>query len=96
MIHGSCSDYRATVSIDLEHDTADIGQMVMCPTLVFYGSRGTMAQLFDIPREWRKRCTTVTAASLPGGHFFVDQFPNQTAEVLLRFLNGQTAPLASE
>jgi haloacetate dehalogenase len=94
MIHGSCSDYRAALSIDLEHDTADIDQMVRCPTLVFYGSLGTMAQLFDIPHEWRKRCTNVTAAALPGGHFFVDQFPDQTTEVLLSFLNGQTAALA--
>jgi haloacetate dehalogenase len=86
MIHGSCSDYRAAVSIDLAHDSADIDRQVACPTLVFYGSRGKMAELFDIPAEWRRRCAQVTAASLPGGHFFVDQFPEQTADILLKFL----------
>jgi haloacetate dehalogenase len=86
MIHGSCSDYRAAATIDLAHDTADLDRQVQCPTLVFYGSSGKIAQLFDIPGEWRKRCANVTAASLPGGHFFVDQFPDETAEHLLRFL----------
>jgi len=89
MIHGSCSDYRAATTIDLEHDAADINRKVTCPTLVFYGASGTMAHLFDIPAEWRKRCTNVSEASLPGGHFFVDQFPTQTAERLIQFLTSQ-------
>jgi haloacetate dehalogenase len=89
MIHGSCSDYRAAVSVDIEHDAADISRQVACPTLVFYGASGTMAGLFDIPAEWRKRCANVTQASLPGGHFFVDQFPNETAHVLLEFLSNR-------
>jgi haloacetate dehalogenase len=88
MIHGSCSDYRAAASIDLEHDAADIDRKVTCPTLAFHGAQGVMAKLFDIPEEWRKRCVEVHAASLPGGHFFVDQFPTETAEILLGFLGG--------
>lgn len=88
-IHGSCSDYRAAASIDLKHDKVDIDQKVECPTLVFYGSTGVMAQLFDIPAEWRKRCANVIDRSLPGGHFFVDQFPSETAGILLEFLDCQ-------
>jgi haloacetate dehalogenase len=88
MIHGSCSDYRAAASIDLEHDAADIDRKVTSPTLVFYGAEGVMAKLFDIPAEWRKRCADVQGASLPGGHFFVDQFPAETAEILIKFLRG--------
>jgi haloacetate dehalogenase len=88
MIHGSCSDYRAAASVDLEHDASDIARKVTCPTLAFYGSRGVMAKLFDIPAEWRKRCSVVQEKSLPGGHFFVDQFPDDTAQILLQFLNG--------
>jgi haloacetate dehalogenase len=88
MIHGSCSDYRAAASVDLELDTADmdLGRKVQCPTLVFYGSTGQMAKLFDIPAQWRVRCADVTEASLPGGHFFVDQFPDETARMLKEFL----------
>jgi len=46
-----------------------------------------MARCFDIPAEWRKRCADVRAASLPGGHFFVDQFPQETADILVKFLS---------
>ena len=91
MIHGSCSDYRAAATIDLQHDTADITRRVTCPTLVFYGSTGQMAQLFDIPAEWRKRFTHPKEASLPGGHFFVDQFPEQVVQTLSDFLKVATA-----
>jgi haloacetate dehalogenase len=87
MIHGSCSDYRAAASIDLEHDGVDIDRRVSCPTLVFYGSTGQMANLFDIPAEWRKRFSNPKEASLPGGHFFVDQFPNEVAMTLCDFLS---------
>ncbi|TWT11465.1 alpha/beta fold hydrolase [Reyranella sp. CPCC 100927] len=90
MVHGSCSDYRAAASIDLAHDEADIDRKVLCPTLAFYGAAGVMAQLFDIPAQWRQRCADVTDASLPGGHFFVDQFPDDTARILLAFLDGKT------
>jgi haloacetate dehalogenase len=89
MIHGSCSDYRAAASTDLDHDAADIDHKVRCPVLALYGSQGVMAKLFDIPAEWRKRCSTLQDASLPGGHFFVDQFPDRTAEILRRFLTAQ-------
>jgi haloacetate dehalogenase len=87
MIHGSCSDYRAAGTVDLEHDSADIEMKVACPTLVLFGSKGLMHKLFDIPATWRKRCADVRADSLPGGHFFVDQFPNETAALLLGFLD---------
>jgi haloacetate dehalogenase len=89
MIHGSCSDYRAAATIDLEHDRADLARKVECPTLVFYGTSGVMARLFDIPAEWRKRCLAIAEASLPGGHFFVDQFPCETARILKEFLDAQ-------
>jgi haloacetate dehalogenase len=88
MIHGSCADYRAAATIDLDHDAADLDRKVACPTLAFFGSRGAMARLFDIPAEWRKRCPRARGASLPGGHFFVDLFPNETARILLEFLKG--------
>jgi haloacetate dehalogenase len=87
MIHGSCADYRAAASIDLEHDAADIDRKVACPTLAFYGAKGVMAELFDIPGEWRKRCADLQSETLPGGHFFIDRFPTETAGVLLRFLS---------
>ena len=86
MIHGSCSDYRAAASIDLDHDGVDIGKKVTCPTLALWGSKGTLHQRFDIAEAWRKRCADLATETLPGGHFFVDQLPAETARVLGAFL----------
>jgi haloacetate dehalogenase len=85
-IHGACADYRAAATIDLDHDTADLDRMVDCPTLVFFGAKGVMAKLMDLEKEWRRRVTDVRVASLPGGHFFIDRFPQETAAILGDFL----------
>ncbi len=89
MIHGSCSDYRAAASIDFEHDKEDLDKKITSSTLVLYGESGTLAESFDIPDTWQKRCQNVETASIPGGHFFVDVFPNETTNVLLNFLSNQ-------
>jgi haloacetate dehalogenase len=89
MIHGSCSDYRAAASVDLENDSGDVERKVRCPTLALYGAAGVMARLFDIPAEWRKRCDRVIEARIAGGHFFVDQHPGESAAILLEFLDTQ-------
>lgn len=86
-IHGSCSDYRAAATIDLEHDAADLERKVEAPLLAFYGVDGLMAKLFDIPAEWRRRAANVRRASLPGGHFFPDILPEEAADVLVAFLH---------
>jgi haloacetate dehalogenase len=86
MIHGSASDYRAAATIDLEHDAADLDRKVEAPLLAFYGANGLMAKLFDVPAEWRKRASNVRDASLPGGHFFPDLLPAETAATLVSFL----------
>ena len=88
MIHGSCSDYRAGASIDIEHDAADLARKVACPTLVLWGELGPMARNYDVAAEWRARCSDVRTASLPSGHFFIDAMPNETAAILLKHLGG--------
>lgn len=85
-IHGSCSDYRAAATIDLEHDGADLAKKVACPALALWGSKGVMQRMFDMKAEWLKRCANLACATLPGGHFFPDQFPVETADHLHDFL----------
>ena len=86
MIHGSCCDYRAAATVDLEHDEADTGRVVECPTLALWGSEGFMHEYFDMAALWRKRCANLRTETLPGAHFFVDQFPKETAAILTDFL----------
>jgi haloacetate dehalogenase len=87
MIAGSCGDYRAAASIDLANDQADISSTVNCPSLVFYGEHGVMNKLYDIPAQWQSRLSSLQSASLPGGHFFPDMRPAETAKILLDFIS---------
>ena len=45
-----------------------------------------MHQCFDMAAVWGQRCSDLRTATLPGAHFFVDQFPKETAAILLDFL----------
>ncbi len=86
MIHGSCADYRAATTIDLEHDSDDLTRKIQCPALALWGAGGVMNKLFDMEAEWQKRCANLQTATVPGGHFFPDQYPAETAAVLREFL----------
>lgn len=84
-IRGACSDYRAAIEVDLQDDLADAGRTVDCPALVLYGEQGTVASWFDVPATWAPRLPRMQAAALPGGHFFVDVHPQETAAALRDF-----------
>jgi haloacetate dehalogenase len=89
MMAGSCGDYRAAASIDLAHDMIDIDAKVTAPSLVFYGEHGVMNKLYDIAAQWKPRLAHMQTADLPGGHFFPDMRPQDTAQVLLDFVQQQ-------
>jgi haloacetate dehalogenase len=82
-IHAWCSDYRAGASIDLEHDRADLGRVLDMPVLALWGADGIMRTLFDIPALWRPRCRTLRTGTAPGGHWFPEQAPAETAAALI-------------
>ncbi|WP_417721455.1 alpha/beta fold hydrolase [Salipiger sp.] len=88
-IAAGCNDYRAAIEVDFHHDAADLGRRVSCPAQVLYGADGAMAQLMDVPATWADRLADMTAAAIPGGHFFPDQSPAETAEALLAFHAGR-------
>ncbi|WP_417210965.1 alpha/beta fold hydrolase [Antarctobacter sp.] len=81
-----CDDYRAAIEVDFHLDAADLGRRVPCPALVLYGADGAMARAYDVPATWADRLADMTARAIPGGHFFVDQSPQQTADALRAFL----------
>ncbi|GAA1164757.1 alpha/beta hydrolase [Ornithinimicrobium humiphilum] len=82
MIRASCADYRAGATVDLEHDAADLDVLLEVPTFPVWGAEGLLKDLFDIEAEWRRRCAHVVGRTVPGGHFFPDQQPEATAEVI--------------
>lgn len=90
-IAGMCADYRAAPSVDFADDAADLDRRVDCPALVLWGANGVMARRFDVAATWADRLSDLHAAPLPGGHFFVDLYPVETADALRAFLTGPAA-----
>jgi haloacetate dehalogenase len=85
-IHAMCEDYRASASIDLDLDEADLQVKVACPLLVLWAEQGTMGRLYDVLGIWRERGTNVTGKAMPGGHSFHETHPDETLAELLPFL----------
>ena len=86
-IHASCEDYRASASIDLEHDQLDIDQRkrIQCPVLCLWGKKGFVGQKYDVLAEWRKWADQVEGKGLPCGHYLPEEAPDETLEALLNF-----------
>ncbi|WP_136441844.1 alpha/beta fold hydrolase [Pacificoceanicola onchidii] len=87
-IRGMCDDYRAALEVDFALDAADLDKRVNCPALVLYGGDGAMAKAYDVPQTWADRLSSMQSTAIPGGHFFPDQHPEETARAVLDFLRG--------
>ena len=85
-IHAMCEDYRASASIDLEYDEADLHVKIACPLLVLWAERGAMGRLYDVLAIWMERGSNVTGKAMPGGHSFHETHPEETLAELLPFL----------
>ncbi|MGF6175387.1 alpha/beta fold hydrolase [Ensifer sp. 4252] len=85
-IHASCEDYRASATIDLEHDAADAHRKIPHPLLVLWGKLGVVGQLFDVVDAWRERADDVQGAGLACGHFLAEEAPEETLQLLTDFL----------
>jgi haloacetate dehalogenase len=75
-IHAMCEDYRASASIDLAHDEADMQQKITCPLLVLWGAKGAYPGLYDVLAIWRERGTKVFGKELPAGHNLQEDVPD--------------------
>lgn len=87
-IRGTCEDYRAGPTVDLEHDEADAaaGHRVGCPLLVVWGARGLVGRAYDVPAVWREYADDVTAAAVDCGHFVAEEAPAQTLAYVAAFV----------
>jgi haloacetate dehalogenase len=88
-VHAMCEDYRASASIDLEHDEADLeaGRKIACPLLVLWGAKGNVGRLFDPMAVWRERASSdVRGRAMPSGHNIQIEAPVETLAELRAFL----------
>ncbi|ARP88225.1 alpha/beta fold hydrolase [Bordetella genomosp. 9] len=84
---GICEDYRASATIDLEHDREDraAGRRLPCPLLVLWGARGAVGRNFDVLALWRNVAPDVQGHAVDGAHYLAEELPEQIAETALSF-----------
>lgn len=82
-----CEDYRASATIDLEHDRADrnAGRRVQVPTRVLWGAHGVVGRCFDALALWRDVATEVSGRALDGGHYLAEEQPAELLADMLAF-----------
>lgn len=88
-IHAICEDYRASASIDLEHDRESIGQgqQIRCPLLVLWGQDGVLERCFTPLKDWAEVAVNVQGKALLGGHYLAEELPEQTFSELNAFFS---------
>lgn len=85
-IRGSCEDYRATATIDLDLDTADLDRKVEMPVLVLWGEDSHTQQVFgDVLAIWQERCVDVRGWALDAGHYVNEERPEEVVEAFVDF-----------
>jgi len=86
-VHAMCEDYRASATIDLEHDRADIerGNKVACPLRVLWGAEGVIDRCFDPLGEWRRVARDVSGRSLACGHYIPEEASAELVTEMLAF-----------
>ncbi|MCX4141704.1 alpha/beta hydrolase [Paraburkholderia sp. SEWSISQ10-3 4] len=86
--HGICEDYRASITIDLDHDRASLaeGQKIECDFLALWGAQGVIEQCFEPLAEWRQWSAHVSGEALPCGHYIPEEAPELLLERVLPFL----------
>tara|TARA_Y100001970_G_scaffold40559_1_gene49978 strand:- start:2037 stop:2912 length:876 start_codon:yes stop_codon:yes gene_type:complete len=87
-IHASCEDYRASASIDLEHDKKDRNKKLNIPIQVLWGKSGVIGKQFDSLKIWQKYSKKkIYGTGINSGHFIPEQNPKETIKNLKKFFN---------
>ena len=85
-IHATCEDYRASATIDLEHDKKDRKKLLNIPIQVLWGKNGVVGKQFNSLKIWRKYTNKkVYGAGIKSGHFIPEQNPKETIRHLKSF-----------
>jgi haloacetate dehalogenase len=82
-----CEDYRASATIDLDHDRADraAGHRVGVPLRVLWGAQGVVHRCFDPMALWREAATDVTGRALDCGHYIAEERPAELLDEIRIF-----------
>jgi len=86
-LHAMCEDYRASFTIDLEHDRADreAGQQLPMPVRVLWGQHGMIQKCFNPLQDWAAVATEVTGRPIDSGHYIPEEQPEVLADEIRQF-----------
>jgi len=86
-MHAMCEDYRASASIDLNHDRADrltIKKLRM-PLRVLWAEHGLVNKCCEPLDDWRKVAEEVSGKTLACGHYIPEELPVELLEEVKKF-----------
>jgi haloacetate dehalogenase len=92
-VHAICEEYRAAASLDIAHDKKDReeSRRITCPMLHLWSAGGPLATFYEQDGGalgiWRKWADNVQGQAMKGGHFFPEENPTETTEILNQFLS---------
>jgi haloacetate dehalogenase len=88
-IHGSCENYRASATVDMEQDAADLGKLkIKAPLLALWGAQGAVGPNFDVLASWREWADEVRGGAVASGHYIPEEVPDVLLGWLERHLAG--------
>ena len=91
-VHAICEEYRAAATLDRSHDEADraSGARIGCPLLALWSGSGALNEWYVEAGGplaiWQAWARNVHGFALSGGHFFPEERPDETADLLTDFL----------
>ena len=92
-VHAICEEYRAAATLDHDDDRADRdqGRRILCPLLVLWSGHGPLASWYENEGGplalWRAWADDVSGRAIAAGHFFPEEFSDETAKHLASFFN---------
>lgn len=87
-VRGSCGDYRACITCDLEMDTQDFTaeKKLTMPTLVVWGTKSHTGRVYgDVLDIWRNYAEDVQGGPISCGHYVQEEAPREILKWLLDF-----------
>lgn len=85
--HSICEDYRASATLDLVHDRADVAahRKLAQPVRTLCGEHGAVGRCFDVAALWRERAQEVSCRALPCGHYIAEEAPQMLLDEVFQF-----------
>jgi haloacetate dehalogenase len=86
-VQGACEDYRASATVDMAQDEADLGRLkIKVPLLALWGAEGAVGKCFDVVGSWQDWADDVRGEPVASGHYIPEEAPEALLNALTPFL----------